>query len=101
MFNSLTLVGYTALEEDAPHTEEIAYTLSELLRYSLRNTATKVALSEEVEMVERYLAIQQMHFGERLHSLVPGSIRTSMTCSCRVCSSSRWWKTQSSMGLSW
>ena len=67
LFNSLTLVGYTALDEDVPRTEEIAYTLSELLRYSLRNTATKVALSEEVEMIERYLAIQQMHFGERLH----------------------------------
>ena len=70
LFNSLTLVGYTALDEDAPRTEEIAYTLSELLRYSLRNTATMVALSEEVEMVGRYLAIQQMHFGERLTSRV-------------------------------
>ncbi len=70
LFNSLTLVGYTALDEDAPRTEEIAYTLSELLRYSLRNTATMVALSEEVEMVGRYLAIQQMHFGERLQTHV-------------------------------
>ena len=70
LFNSLTLVGYTALDEDAPRTEEIAYTLSELLRYSLRNTATMVALSEEVEMVGRYLAIQQMHFGERLQTRV-------------------------------
>jgi two-component system, LytTR family, sensor kinase len=70
LFNSLTLVGYTALDEDAPRTEEIAYTLSELLRYSLRNTATMVALREEVEMVGRYLAIQQMHFGERLTSRV-------------------------------
>ena len=70
LFNSLTLVGYTALDEEAPRTEEIAYTLSELLRYSLRNTATMVALREEVEMVGRYLAIQQMHFGERLHTCV-------------------------------
>ncbi len=70
LFNSLTLVGYTALDEDAPRTEEIAYTLSELLRYSLRNTATMVALREEVEMVGRYLAIQQMHFGERLQTSV-------------------------------
>ncbi len=70
LFNSLTLVGYTALEENAPHTEEIAYTLSELLRYSLRNAASMVSLREEVEMVERYLAIQQMHFGDRLCSNV-------------------------------
>lgn len=70
LFNSLTLVGYTALGENAPHTEEIAYTLSELLRYSLRNTATMVSLGEEMEMVERYLAIQQLHLGDRLCSHV-------------------------------
>ncbi|MEW5958742.1 MAG: histidine kinase, partial [Chloroflexota bacterium] len=66
LFNSLTLVGYTAFEEHATRTEEIAYTLSDLLRYSLRNTATMVPLGEEIDMVERYLAIQQMRFGLRL-----------------------------------
>ena len=67
LFNSLTLVGYTALEEGAPRTEEIAYTLSDLLRYSLRNTATSVCLSEELEIVERYLTLQQIRFGARLN----------------------------------
>lgn len=67
LFNSLTLVGYTALEENAHRTEEIAYTLSDLLRYSLRNTATMVPLDEEVEMVDRYLTIQQLRFGNRLN----------------------------------
>ncbi|MFN8456154.1 MAG: PocR ligand-binding domain-containing protein [Anaerolineae bacterium] len=67
LFNSLTLVGYTALAENAHRTEEIAYALSDLLRYSLRNTATTVPLSEEVEMIERYLTIQQIRFGPRLH----------------------------------
>ncbi|NJN93135.1 MAG: histidine kinase [Anaerolineales bacterium] len=67
LFNSLTLVGYTALEENAPRTEEIAYTLSDLLRYSLRNTALMVPLSEEVEMIDRYLTIQQIRFGNRLN----------------------------------
>ena len=66
LFNSLTLLGYTALEEDAPRTEEIAYSLSDLLRYSLRNISTSVGLSEEVEMIEQYLAIQKIGFGERL-----------------------------------
>ncbi|MDT8306152.1 MAG: PocR ligand-binding domain-containing protein [Anaerolineae bacterium] len=66
LFNSLTLVAYTAFEEKASRTEEIAYTLSDLLRYSLRNIATSVELGEEMEMIERYLAIQQVRFGERL-----------------------------------
>jgi len=66
LFNSLTLLAYTAIEEGAPRTEEIAYTLSDLLRYSLRSMATAVDLSEEMEMIERYLAIQQVRFGSRL-----------------------------------
>ena len=70
LFNSLTLVGYTALEEGAPRTEEIAYTLSDLLRYSLRNTATMVPLREEIEIVERYLSLQQIRFGERLRAQI-------------------------------
>ncbi|HMQ34113.1 MAG TPA: PocR ligand-binding domain-containing protein [Chloroflexaceae bacterium] len=66
LFNALALLGYTALEEGAPRTEEITYALSDLLRYSLRNIDTLVPLGDEFEMVERYLAIQQIRFGERL-----------------------------------
>lgn len=70
LFNSLTLLGYTALEENASRTEEIAYSLSDLLRYSLRNISTSVELSEEIEMVEQYLAIQKIGFGSRLEYTV-------------------------------
>ncbi|MCA9950570.1 MAG: PocR ligand-binding domain-containing protein [Anaerolineales bacterium] len=70
LFNSLTLLGYTALEEDAPRTEEIAYTLSDLLRYSLRNLSSSVELGEEMEMIKQYLAIQKIRFGERLTSQI-------------------------------
>jgi len=66
LFNSLTLLGYTALEEGAPRTEEIAYTLSDLLRYSLRNMSSMVELGEEMEMIDQYLAMQQIRFGDRL-----------------------------------
>jgi LytS/YehU family sensor histidine kinase len=70
LFNALTLVGYTAIAEDAPQTEEIAYNLSDLLRYSLRNVAKFVPLSEELEMIKRYLAIQKLRFGPRLNTQV-------------------------------
>jgi two-component system, LytTR family, sensor kinase len=66
LFNSLTLLGFTALEENASRTEEIAYSLSDLLRYSLRNISTLVELGEESEMIEQYLAIQKIGFGNRL-----------------------------------
>ncbi len=70
LFNSLTLLGYTALEEGAPRTEEIAYTLSDLLRYSLRNMSSVVELGEEMEMIDQYLAIQKIRFGDRLNSQI-------------------------------
>jgi ligand-binding sensor protein/two-component sensor histidine kinase len=70
LFNSLTLLGYTAQAEDASRTEEIAYCLSDLLRYSLRNISTTVELGEEFRMIEQYLAIQKTGFGERLDSRV-------------------------------
>ncbi len=78
LFNALTLVGYTAIAEDAPQTEEIAYNLSDLLRYSLRNVARAVPLNEELEMIERYMAIQKLRFGSRLHVHidVDASLRT-------------------------
>ncbi len=66
LFNSLTLLGYTALEEAAPRTEKIAYDLSDMLRYSLRNISTQVELGEEFAMIRQYLEIQQVGFGERL-----------------------------------
>lgn len=69
LFNSLTLLSYTALEEMAPRTEEIAYTLSDLLRYSLRNMSTMVELGEEMEMINQYLAIHKIRFGDRLESV--------------------------------
>lgn len=69
LFNSLTLLSYTALEEMAPRTEEIAYTLSDLLRYSLRNMSTMVELGEEMEMIDQYLAIHKIRFGDRLESV--------------------------------
>ncbi len=70
LFNSLTLLSYTALEEMAPRTEEIAYTLSDLLRYSLRNMSSVVELGEEMNMVNQYLAIQKIRFGSRLESRI-------------------------------
>ncbi|MBK1624058.1 MULTISPECIES: sensor histidine kinase [Afifella] len=66
LFNSLTLIGYTAFEEKAVKTEEVAYMLSDILRYSLRNLATSVPLSEEFDMIERCLRLHQLRFGDHL-----------------------------------
>jgi two-component system, LytTR family, sensor kinase len=66
LFNALGLISYTAIRERARETEEISYCLSDLLRYSLRNLAAPVTLGQEIEAVQRYLAIQKLRFGARL-----------------------------------
>jgi LytS/YehU family sensor histidine kinase len=66
LFNALGLIGYTAIQERAPQTEEIAYCLSDLLRYGLRDGPGMATLGQELEIIERYLAIQKLRFGSRL-----------------------------------
>lgn len=66
LFNSLALLGYLAVEENAPRTREIAYCLSDMLRYSLRNMAKTVSLQQELEIIEHYLTIQKLRLGARL-----------------------------------
>ncbi|MCB9076952.1 MAG: PocR ligand-binding domain-containing protein [Anaerolineaceae bacterium] len=67
LFNSLALLGYLAVEENAPRTQEMAYCLSDLLRYSLRNMAKAVPLQQELDIVKHYLTIQELRLAERLN----------------------------------
>lgn len=83
LFNSLSLLGYTALSGDSGRTEEIVFSLSDLLRYSLRNTSSSVELGEEIDMIRKYLAIQTIGFGDRLRSEIavePGLERVQIPC---------------------
>ena len=83
LFNSLALVSYTANEENAPRTEEIAYCLSDMLRYSLRNMNSAVTLAQELEVVEHYLTIQKIRFGQQLQtdlSIDPALSQTPILC---------------------
>lgn len=66
LFNALGLISYTALQENARQTEEIAYSLSDLLRYSLRNVSAPVTLGQELEIIDHYLSIQKLRFRSRL-----------------------------------
>jgi LytS/YehU family sensor histidine kinase len=66
LFNSLNSVRALILE-DAPRAVEAVTWLSTLLRYSLRSDRQPlVPLSEELEMVEQYLALEKLRFEERL-----------------------------------
>ncbi|WMJ80544.1 PocR ligand-binding domain-containing protein [Clostridium sp. MB40-C1] len=67
VFNILNTITSLALIEDAPKTQEVVYSLSEIFRYSLKNTECEVVLEEELKNVIRYLKIQSIRFGKRIN----------------------------------
>ena len=51
---------------DPARAEHVLEDLAELFRVAISDTAESVTLAEEVELARRYLAIEQIRFGERL-----------------------------------
>jgi len=66
LFNALN--GVAALVRSDPRVaEEMVANLSDMLRFTLANDGRQeISLREELSFVERYLALQQMRFGDRL-----------------------------------
>jgi len=66
IFNSLNNIRGLMLE-DVPKAREIITRLSDMLRYSLSKSETdKIALNDELKMVDNYLAISKIQLEERL-----------------------------------
>jgi signal transduction histidine kinase len=66
LFNTLNAVT-TLISRDPRAAEEMITGLAELLRESLRSTSRhEVTLKEELVLLERYLAIMQVRYAERL-----------------------------------
>lgn len=67
MFNSLNNIRGLMLE-DVEKSREMLTKLSEMLRYSLtKNNVNGIALDEELEMVDHYIALSKIQFEDRLH----------------------------------
>ena len=66
LFNTLNTIARIALIENAPKTEDLIYTLSDILRYSLRNSEEFPKLKTEMEYIERYLYIQALRYSDRI-----------------------------------
>lgn len=66
LFNTLNVVAKTALIEGADRTCTLLETVSELLRYSLRQLDQPVTLGDEAAQIQRYAAIQKERFRERI-----------------------------------
>jgi two-component system sensor histidine kinase AlgZ len=65
LFNSLNS-AIALVREDPQRAESLLEDLSELFRHALVDQGESVTLSEEIAVARRYLAIEQVRFGDRL-----------------------------------
>ena len=65
-FNTLNLIAGTAEIEDAVTTEKMINTLSRLFRYNLKTQTSIMPLEQEVKIMDDYMYLQQMRFGQRI-----------------------------------
>jgi two-component system sensor histidine kinase AlgZ len=65
LFNTLN-TALSLVRLDPARAEGVLEDLAELFRVALTDTGEAVSLGEEVELAQRYLAIEQIRFGERM-----------------------------------
>jgi two-component system, LytTR family, sensor kinase len=67
LFNTLNTIAVLVRDDDRPGAVRIVEHLSELLRRTLsRHQENETSLSEELELVRQYVAIEQARFSDRL-----------------------------------
>ena len=67
LFNTLNMVGRTAMLEDTNNTVLLIESISEILRYNLESKGKMVPIEKEISALRAYVFIQQMRFQERIH----------------------------------
>jgi two-component system sensor histidine kinase AlgZ len=65
LFNTLN-TALSLVRLDPARAEHVLEDLAELFRVALTDSGESVSLAEEVELAQRYLAIEQIRFGQRL-----------------------------------
>lgn len=66
LFNTMSVILYTAQQEGAGKTHNLLEALSRLLRYSLDSNATQVTLAREMHITNSCWSLYQARFGDRL-----------------------------------
>lgn len=66
LFNALNTINMLALIENAPQTRQVTQMLARLLKLTFRSNEPLIPLKQEMELVDSYLAIQKVRFGDRL-----------------------------------
>ncbi len=68
LFNSLNLIGVTALVGDSKTVMQMVEATGSILRYSLYHQETMTALDDEVDIVFQYLFLQKCRFNDAVHA---------------------------------
>jgi two-component system sensor histidine kinase YesM len=63
LYNTLNSISWVASRKGVREIEQIVYSLSTMLKYSLENTGKSVKLKEELHYIERYFEIVNFRFG--------------------------------------
>ena len=66
LFNTLNSIGFLALEKNSAAVVMMVERLANLLRASMQTTSQLVPLEQEMALLDEYLAIEEMRFGDRL-----------------------------------
>ena len=97
LFNALNGIA-TLMYRDVDRADAMLMQLAGLLRHVVdRGPESQVRLKEELEFLDRYLALEQMRFGERIticRELDPATMDLWVT----IFYCSRWWKMPLNMG---
>jgi two-component system LytT family sensor kinase len=83
LFNTLNTIAQMAYIDGAERVAGLVWSLSDLLRFTLRKTEELIPLREELKMLDNYLHIQQSRFGDRLRvtfDIQPGLEETLIPC---------------------
>ena len=66
LFNTLNMIACMAKLEEAVTTERMISSMGSLFRYNLKTSEQIVTLARELKVVQDYMYIQQMRFGNRI-----------------------------------
>ena len=67
LFNTLNLIGSTAISCNAELATELIEAISEILRYNLEYDEKNVSLQVEIAMIEKYIFIQKTRWQDRIN----------------------------------
>ena len=70
LFNTLNIISRMATREGAQQTEELILHLANLFRYNLQSVENIVPLSSELKIINDYIVIQRIRFGDRMRFTV-------------------------------